>query len=241
MDAIALVADQIDDGRRLLDRLGDNGIDVRAACWVKPADEDRWQLYIATPAVDELGAIAAYRQVFTALRSLNGVSVTDSDIKLVGASHPVPQDVHFILERFPGKTFLAPPQFQLLGAMPIEEAYIYPPARKKPAEVTVYGLVYRGDPSKTLHLSLDPQDPNSWLEVEAGGEHRKYPAQIGTDWLVAVPDDAKLERDSYGLRVLAWNLRGNRVQSRANEVWSLAKLGLHGFRFLREPAVSPSV
>lgn len=238
MDAIALVADQIDDGRRLLDRLDDDGLDIRAACWVKPSDEGRWWLYIATPAVDELGAIAAYRRVFTVLRSLNDISVVDSDIKLVGIDHPVAQDVHFFQQRFPGRK-LAPPQFQLLGTIPIEEAYIYPPARRKPTEVTVYGLVYRGDPSKSLHLSLEPPDPNSWLEVESEGKRREYPAQIGMDWVVAAPEGAKLEMGSNGLRVLSWNLRGKRVQSGPNEVWSLAKLGLHGFHFLHEPTTSP--
>jgi hypothetical protein len=53
---------------------------------------------------------------------------------------------------------------------------------------------------------------------------------------VAAPWGVTLERNGNGQRVLAWDLHGNRIQSRANEVWSLAKLGLHGFRFLREPA-----
>jgi hypothetical protein len=49
MDTVTLVGKQIDDGQRLLDRLGEEGIVVRAACWVKPVEEDRWSLYIATP------------------------------------------------------------------------------------------------------------------------------------------------------------------------------------------------
>ena len=51
MDTIALVDNQIDDGQRLLDGLSEEGIVVRAACWVKPAEEDRWSMYIAGAAV----------------------------------------------------------------------------------------------------------------------------------------------------------------------------------------------
>jgi hypothetical protein len=53
---------------------------------------------------------------------------------------------------------------------------------------------------------------------------------------VAAPEEATLQRDETGIMVLAWNLHGNRIQSSANEVWSLAKLGLHGFRLVRESA-----
>ena len=83
MDTVTLVETQIDDGQRLLDQLSDKDFVVKAACWVKPVEEDRWSLYLATPTVDEKGAAAAYRQVFGVLRSLGDAWITDSDIKLV--------------------------------------------------------------------------------------------------------------------------------------------------------------
>ena len=52
MDTITLVENQIDDGQRLLDRLGEESFAIRAAGWVKPVDEDRWSLYIVTSEID---------------------------------------------------------------------------------------------------------------------------------------------------------------------------------------------
>jgi hypothetical protein len=78
MDTVTLVEAQIEDGQRLLDRLVEEGLVVRAACWVKPVEEDRWSLYIATPVVDEKGAAPAYRQVYRVLRSLGCLSPTST-------------------------------------------------------------------------------------------------------------------------------------------------------------------
>jgi hypothetical protein len=234
MDTITLVENQIDDGQRLLDRLAAEGFVTRAACWVKPADEDRWSLYIVSPVVDEKGATAAYRQVYRVLRSLEGAWVTDSDIKLIGENHPVARDVLDILRRFPDRT---PTRSRrpLLGGMPVEETYLYPADKKTPVEVTIYGLVFLGEPSGALHLSFEKPDPQSKLTVNGVEGYKEYPAETGIDWVVAAPEGAALERDQIGRMVLAWNLRGKRTRSDANEVWSLARLGLHGFRFLHEP------
>jgi hypothetical protein len=232
MDTVTLVENQIDDGQRLLDRLGDEGVVVRAACWVKPVEEDRWSLYIATPSVDEKGSLAAYRQLSRVLRSLGDGWLTSSDVTLVGEKHPIVTDVLDILRRFPHRTPIRSPR-SLLGGISIEEVYVYPLGK---TPVTIYGLVFRGEPSGALHLSLQPHDQHSMMVVESGGNRNEYPAETGIDWVVAAPEGAKLERNEIGLTDLAWDLHGKRMQSSANEIWSLAKLGLHGFRFLREPA-----
>jgi hypothetical protein len=231
VDTVTLVEVQINDGQRLLDRLKEEGVVVSAACWLKPVEEDRWSLYVATPAVDEKGPMEAYRQVHGVLRSLGNASITSSDIKLIGEKHPVAQEVLDLQQRFPGGI---PTQFRppLLGGIPVEDLYLCP-LRK--VEVTVYGMIFRGDPLGALHLSLEPHVPRGKLVVESGGQCKEYLAETGRDWEVAAPEGASLERDEIGRMVLTWNLYGRRVKTTANEVWSLAKLSLHGFRFLREP------
>jgi hypothetical protein len=234
MDTVTLVESQIDDGEMLLDRLGAEGFVVRAACWVKPVEEDRWSLYIATPAVDERGPLAAYGEVLRVLRSLGKVSLTSSDIKLVGEKHPVAQGLLDILRDFSGWTS-SRARRPLLGGIPVEDLYVYPPGKK--VQVPIYGLIFTGEPSGALHLSFEPHNPQSTLEVESKGDRKVYHAETGIDWFVAAPWGATLERNANGQRVvLAWDLHGKRVRSSANEIWSLARLGLHGFRFLREPA-----
>jgi hypothetical protein len=231
MDTVALVENQIDAGQRLLDRLGEAGVLVRAACWVKPVEEDRWSLYIATPRVDEKGQLEAYRQLTPALRSLGDDWITGSDVTLVGEKHAIVQDALDTLRRYPHTTPIRSPR-SLVGGIPVEEVYVYPLGK---TPVTVHGLVFPGEPSGALHLSLEPHNPQSTLTVESMGKRNVYNAKTGIDWVVAAPAGATLERDELGRLVLAWDLHGKRTHSDANEVWSLARLGLHGFRFLREP------
>jgi hypothetical protein len=125
MDTVALVGSQVNDGWRLVERLQQEKIPILAAGWVKPAEEDRWSLYIATPLVDRNGPAKAYREVYGCLRSLENLWISDSDVKLVGENHPVTRDILDIMRQYPGRV---PPRSRrpFLGGVAIEEAYIYP-------------------------------------------------------------------------------------------------------------------
>lgn len=130
MDTVTLVDKQFRGGERLLDRLAQEGIRVIVAGWVKPADEDRWSLYVATPLVNEKGQIQAYREVYHVLRSLEDVRVKDYEVKLVGEGHRIAGD---LLEVQPHHHARAPQWSGLtsVGGIPVEEVYVYPPARPK--------------------------------------------------------------------------------------------------------------
>jgi hypothetical protein len=73
--------------------------------------------------------------------------------------------------------------------------------------------------------------------TESGGKREEYPAQSGLNWEIAAPEGSELVRTENGLLALAWNFHGKRTQSNPNEIWSFAKHGLHGFRFLSQPAL----
>lgn len=237
MGPIALVEGRIDAGQRFLDRLAAEGVVIRAACWLRPPDDDRWRLYLATPLLDAVGSMDGYGRVLRVLRSLGDGWLTSSDVSLVSESDPLARDVLEVLRQYPGRMPMPSPR-SLLGNLPVEEVYIYPPDK---VEVTVFGMVYKGEPDGALHLSLEPHRQPSWLEVEAEGKRITYPAETGINWQVAAPSGATLERDEIGRLVLAWDMHGNRVRSSANEVWSLARLGLHGFRFQREPSSTATI
>lgn len=232
MDTIALVENRIDDGQQLLDRLRESGIEVRAASWVKPLDEDRWSLYIATPLVDK-DLVEAYRHVFNVLRDLTNVAIDGSEVKLIGENHPVTKEVIESL-KLNSSTLPVPLKRSLLGGMPVEEIYVYP--LKDPVKISLYGMIFPGEPSGSLHLSFAPHNPKSQLQIGSAPESKEYKAETGVDWIVAVPPGARLERNRHGVEVLAWELHGRRHESRAQEVWSLAMNRVHGFRFLREPS-----
>jgi hypothetical protein len=233
MAAELLVDSRIEDGQRLVDQLLRDNFKVTVAFWAKREEYSPWHLYIASPAVGAENPGDAYPVLYASLSKLPDIAVQLSEIRLINDESPIARDaIRLRLQypermptRFPGKR---------LGDLSIEEAYVYALPSKK--EVTIYGLVYRGDPLGALHLSLAPQNPNSRLVVENMGQRDEYPADTSMKWVVAVPEESTLERDPDGRLLLAWNQRGPRVRYDANEVWSLARLGLHGFRFVSGPA-----
>ena len=228
MDTVALVENQINDGRKLVDRLTDDGFILSAACWVKPVEEDRWSLYIATPVVDQMGTPAAYRQVLGALRSSEPIWITSSDIKLVSGNHLLVQDALDVLRRSYGGT---PPwsHRSMFGGLPTEEVFVY---SLTPVKITIYGMTFREEPTAALHLSFEQHNPHSALMIE----NHPYPAEIGMDWVVAAPEGAKIERSSRPAKLVWHDLQGKVRRSTPNEILSFATEGLHGFRIIHEPS-----
>ena len=103
MDQSALVIDQIDDGRRFIERFAADGNPVRAAFWAMTAEEGLSFLYVVTDTVDRVGPAATYRAVHDALRKLGKPSVSSSEIKVVSPSDPIAKDVLAIMARHPGR------------------------------------------------------------------------------------------------------------------------------------------
>ena len=232
MATVALVGHQIDDGLRLKEELVADGGSVTLAFWAKSAEDGQWFLYIATDSLERDGPAAAYRAVYDTVRKLGNIRVGMSEIKLVAPNSPIVKNILSALARHPGPL---PVQFtgEMLGDSSVEEVYVYP---RNVTKVTIYGLTFRGDPTGALHLAFEPQNPNSSFTVEKDGQRHTYPADTSMSWMIAAPEGSTLERDEIGRLVLAWSLYGKRTRSDANEVLSLARLGLHGFRVLRQPA-----
>ncbi len=126
MDQVTLVNRQLEDGLRLADRLSQSGFTVTAAGWIKASEDGQWFLYLASPFVDEEGALRAYRHVLPLIRQMPQPSAIDPfEIKLIGAANPLAQEMAAIGARYPGKS---PFWFRgdRLGNLTVEGAYIYP-------------------------------------------------------------------------------------------------------------------
>ena len=67
MDQVALVEDQIADGRRFVERFAADGNTVQAAFWVKTAEEGDRFLYVVTDLYDNDGPAVAYKAVHRSL------------------------------------------------------------------------------------------------------------------------------------------------------------------------------
>ena len=119
--------EQIDSGRKVIERLMQNGLPIQAAAWVK--ESSRWDgyLWLVTPLVKEDGdTMPAYRRLLAVLRS--GPWPADVDpfrIKVVGASEPVGQAILAAVQS--GRRPWDHLGDLSLGGRSIDGAYIDPP------------------------------------------------------------------------------------------------------------------
>lgn len=126
MDQSTLVEDQIDDGRRFVERFAADGNPVQAAFWVKTAEEGLWFLYVVTELIDRVGPAAAYRAVHEARGKLGESWVSSSEIKVISPNNPIAKDVLTVMSRHPGRLAT---RFggKSLGSIAVEQTYIYAP------------------------------------------------------------------------------------------------------------------
>ena len=125
MGQVALVDEQIADGRRFVERFAADGNTVQAAFWVKTAEEGDWFLYVVTDIYDRDGPAAAYRSVHRSLGSLQNSLISSSEIKVIGPKNPIAKDAVAIMARFTGRmaTWFGG---KSLGSMLVEQIYLYP-------------------------------------------------------------------------------------------------------------------
>jgi hypothetical protein len=172
VDTELLVESQLD-GQRLVDQLVRDGFPVEAAFWVKNSSEGLWHLYVASPAVDPERIGQAYGVVNVSLSKLTSPWVSLTDVKLIRPDNPIARDVLDILRRSPGPlpTRTRRPR---LGAMEIEEAYIYPlpggPMTRDEVLKVVAGLISRSG-----------QVPPATMTLRNGTTVRGVPVRVEDD------------------------------------------------------------
>lgn len=126
---------KLNGGRLLLDTLVKSGLDIRAAFWVKPSEEN-WRLYLACEGVDEKGARFVYGFVREALHNVPEWGVDASDVYVIGVSDSRAQAAAaFVAGMAPRPTPFGgavPYKSHQLGRYSIDGAYIYPLAQPAP-------------------------------------------------------------------------------------------------------------
>lgn len=120
-----LVDERIEDGARLASELVRNGFDVTAAFWIRTQEEGLWFLYLASSSVRHDGFANAYRNVYVTLARLKIESFALSQIKLLDPNNPIAADVMALRNRYPARIPTRVGSGRL-GAIAVEEAYIYP-------------------------------------------------------------------------------------------------------------------
>ena len=127
MDTESLVDNLIDDGQKLVEEVSQRGFPVTAAFWIRASEDDRWYFYIVSPVVDNEGLAQAYRRLHPLVRGgAEPLWIDPLEIKLIGPSNPIAQDVVAILRRAPGPR-VSPIRWggTRLGNISVEGVYLY--------------------------------------------------------------------------------------------------------------------
>jgi hypothetical protein len=119
-------------GRNLINALVGHGYDISAAFWVKPSDEGKWFLYLASPAVDQKGPGEVYRLIHAVLRDAPQWGIDPFDVMAVGVENPMAKAAAEIVKAkvAAGPSGGAAPSIlpfngPSLGRYYVEGAYIY--------------------------------------------------------------------------------------------------------------------
>jgi hypothetical protein len=128
MDQIPLVNEQIEDGKKLLERLTEKGITVSAACWLKESESSRWYLYIASSLVGPGGGtLEGYRRLLALFQEIPQPFWVDPfEVKLVESKHPLSKAVQELIRSSKGRLPMRLGSGGL-GGISIDAACIYPP------------------------------------------------------------------------------------------------------------------
>ncbi len=135
-----LLTDELESGRKLVERLISNGFDVSLAFWVKESDAGQWFLYLASSVVDAKGSTEAYRVVLPIVEDMPESGISPFAVKVVGINDSMVAAAREVIKpRLPDSQFAVrnPRPYpsmtrfggSTLGGINIEGAYIYPPSR----------------------------------------------------------------------------------------------------------------
>ncbi len=137
MDQETVVSEQTESGRRLMEKLPEEGFEVRVAFWAKRTDEETWYLYLASPFVDEHGPTVAYRRVFDVMRQMSDLWIEPLEVRVIGINDSLTEAVLAVMKPkvpdgkfavrhpkpYPGMTRLGN---SALSRLDIVGAYVYP-------------------------------------------------------------------------------------------------------------------
>ena len=128
MDYVPLVNEQIEDGKRLLERLSEEGVTVKAACWLKETERSRWHLHFVSSLVDDTGERSpAYTRVRLLIEQMPQPFRMDlAEVRFEKPNGRFSKALQELIRRSNGKLPLYLGS-GALGGVSIDAAYIYAP------------------------------------------------------------------------------------------------------------------
>lgn len=130
MDTSPLVIDEIEAGAEFLKQLHAYQ-PVRAACWLREAEDEERYLYAALDGFADDNFDIAYGEVLRITRAMKDHYLDPFRVKLISTSDPVARAIMDVYRRFPGRT---PTHWngRVFAGRAVAEVYIYPELPTKP-------------------------------------------------------------------------------------------------------------
>jgi hypothetical protein len=117
-----LVKEMIDDGAKLLQKLDQSDIPVRAAAWFDDPEKLSWKLVIVTPVAELVGPLEAYLQIQKAMNGLT-INIALDDIIVMGPTSRKFQEFQRTMEGAAKGESLHPKSPSAVVAF--DDAYVY--------------------------------------------------------------------------------------------------------------------
>jgi hypothetical protein len=117
-----LVKQMIEDGAKLLKKLDDLNIDVRAAAWFDDPEKMAWKLVIVSSAANNPGPLEAYMQIQRAMNGL-GLNIALDDVVVMSPNSRKFEDFRRTLEGVAKGAFLNPKGSS--EGVALDDAYVY--------------------------------------------------------------------------------------------------------------------
>jgi hypothetical protein len=136
----SLVERDVEEGKRLLEALNDRSelrlgsktvslipaerFRTKAAFWWYSSESSEWQLFIATPLVDELGPLQAYRDINVVLASRLDLDLSLQNISVLSPKDPLVKAIRKAMKIAPGRDGARFTRGTLNGTF-VEDAFVY--------------------------------------------------------------------------------------------------------------------
>jgi hypothetical protein len=124
MDQGPLVSEETEAGAELVRRFHAH-MPVTAAFWIKPIDDGRWMLCIASDKIDDANYDLGHGEVLRLAQEMKSPYIDPFQVKLLRADDPLTLAALDIHRRYPGRsaTWFGGKEF---GGMSVERTYICP-------------------------------------------------------------------------------------------------------------------
>jgi hypothetical protein len=122
MDSEPLVRERIEAGARFIKEFALD-VPIKAAFWVKPSEEERWRLWVASDQLQDIGE--AYRGVIRSSGQLQDPWFSPFDVKMASPDDPLVKAVFEVQQKYPGKVPMLY-NGRLFKGVSVDQVYIYP-------------------------------------------------------------------------------------------------------------------